>query len=303
MTNVELNWEDPLPSYAIAKNRKNIQYVLCVGIGTPLLGDRWVTELARKDVKDQNHPDNRTRCNDLGNISIAGHKVTSCVISVRFVSVNKLWGKGLRSGLEKVLPTFRPKFPPVPRLAQPIGSHEEKIWTTEKLLQVLKRTFQQKMWGQVHSSDKKSNGNQVLWRVSVYLLAEHWTSHAGSSSGGIFADLLHLLLLPLATPGCTCCTSQKVETTTTTVCCRLLQVTRLHMLHISNGNNNKSNRFLSRLKPQKEQQQQQQVYASLDRMQQAIQNVNWYCFTPVSDDGVSINYRMESARIENTKVL
>ena len=50
MTNVELNWEDPLPSYAIAKNRKNIQYVLCVGIGTPLLGDKWVTELARKDV-------------------------------------------------------------------------------------------------------------------------------------------------------------------------------------------------------------------------------------------------------------
>ena len=34
-----------------------------VGIGAPLLGDRWVTELARKDVKDQNHPDNRTRCN------------------------------------------------------------------------------------------------------------------------------------------------------------------------------------------------------------------------------------------------
>ena len=90
MTNVELNWEDPLPSYAIAKNRKNIQYVLCVGIGTPLLGDKWVTELARKDVKDQNHADIRTRCNDLGNISIAGHKVTSCVISVRFVSVNKL---------------------------------------------------------------------------------------------------------------------------------------------------------------------------------------------------------------------
>ena len=150
---------------------------------------------------------------------------------------------------------------------------------------------------------KNRMGNQVLWKVSVYLLAEHWTSHAGSSSGGIFADLLHLLLLPLATPGCTCCTSQKVETTTTTVCCRLLQVTRLHMLHISNGNNNDSNRFLSRLKPQKEQQQQQQVYASLDRMQQAIQNVNWYCFTPVSDDGVSINYRMESARIENTKVL
>ena len=90
MTNVELNWEDPLPSYAIAKNRKNIQYVLCVSIGTPLLGDKWVTELARKDVKDQNHPDIRTRCNDLGNISMAGYKVTSCVISVRFVSVNKL---------------------------------------------------------------------------------------------------------------------------------------------------------------------------------------------------------------------
>ena len=61
-----------------------------VGIGAPLLGDKWVTELARTDVKDQNHPDNRARCNDLGNISIAGHKVTSCVISVRFVSVNKL---------------------------------------------------------------------------------------------------------------------------------------------------------------------------------------------------------------------
>ena len=254
-----------------------------------------------KERRERPEPqDNRTRCNDLGNISFGGYNVTSCVISVRFVSVNKLWGKGLRSGLEKVLPTFRPKFPPVPRLAQPIGSHEEKIWTTEKLLQVLKRTFQQKMWGQVHSSDKKSNGNQVLWRVSVYLLAEHWTSHAGSSSGGIFADLLHLLLLPLATPGCTCCTSQKVETTTTTVCCTLLQVTRLqrmhisksrnnnnnscctllqvtklHMLHISNGNNNDSNRFLSRLKPQKE--QQQQVYAPLHRIQQAIQNFNWQC--------------------------
>ena len=55
------------------------------GIGTPLLGDRWVTELARKDVKDQNHADIRTRCNDF-----AGYKVTSCVIFVRFVSVNKL---------------------------------------------------------------------------------------------------------------------------------------------------------------------------------------------------------------------
>ena len=76
---------------------------------------------------------------------------------------------------------------------------------------------------------------------SVYLLAEHWTSHAGSSSGSIFADLLHLLLLPLAIPDCTGYTSQKVGTTTT-VCCTLLQVTRLHMLHISNGNNNKSNR-------------------------------------------------------------
>ena len=208
---------------------------MCVGIGTPLLGDRWVTELASKERRDQNHPDNRTRC-----IDFAGYKVTSCVIFVRFVSVNKLWGKGLRSGLEKVFPTFRPKFPPVPRLAQPIGSHEEKIWTTEKLLQVLKRTFQQKMWGQVHSSDKKSNG-EASFMESVYLLAEHWTSHAGSSSGSIFADLLHLLLLPLAIPDCTGCTSQKVGTTTT-VCCTLLQVTRLHMLHISNGNNNKSNR-------------------------------------------------------------
>ena len=270
-----------------------------MGIGTPLLGDRWVTELASKERRDQNHPDNRTRC-----IDFAGYKVTSCVIFVRFVSVNKLWGKGLRSGLEKVFPTFRPKFPPVPRLAQPIGSHEEKIWTTEKLLQVLKRTFQQKMWGQVHSSDKKSNG-EASFMESVYLLAEHWTSHAGSSSGGIFADLLHLLLLPLAIPDCTGCTSQKVGTTTT-VCCTLLQVTRLHMLHISKSrNHNKSNRFLYRLKPQKEQEQQQQVYASLHRMQHAIQNVNWYCFTPVSfwNDGVSINYRMESARIENAKVL
>ena len=87
-------------------------------------------------------------------------------------------------------------------------------------------------------------GKQVLWTVSVYLLAEHWTSHAGSSSGGTFADLLHLLLLPLATPGCTCCTSQKVEKTTTTVCCTLLQVTRLHRMHISKSRNNNNNSLL-----------------------------------------------------------
>ena len=151
---------------------------MCVGIGTPLLGDRWVTELASKERRDQNHPDNRTRC-----IDFAGYKVTSCVIFVRFVSVNKLWGKGLRSGLEKVFPTFRPKFPPVPRLAQPIGSHEEKIWTTEKLLQVLKRTFQQKMWGQVHSSDKKSNGEASFWRVCICLQSiEHPTQGARAAA-------------------------------------------------------------------------------------------------------------------------
>ena len=187
-----------------------------VGIGAPLLGDRWVTELARKDVKDQNHPDNRTRCNDLGNISIAGHKVTSCVISVRFVSVNKLWGKGLRSGLEKVLPTFRPKFPPVPRLAQPIGSHEEKIWTTEKLLQVLKRTFQQKMWGQVYSSDKKSNGE-----------ASFMDSQCVSACRALDVprrelERRHLCrFIALATPSS----------------CN----TRLHMLHISKSRNNNNN--------------------------------------------------------------
>ena len=214
MTNVELNWEDPLPSYAIAKNRKNIQHVVCVGIGTPLLGDRWVTELARKDVKDQNHADIRTRCNDF-----AGYKVTSCVIFVRFVSVNKLWGKGLRSGLEKVLPTFRPKFPPVPRLAQPIGSHEEKIWTTEKLLQVLKRTFQKKMWGQVHSSDKKSNGE-----------ASFMDSQCVSACRALDVprrelERRHLCrFIALAAPSS----------------CN----TRLHMLHVSKSRNNNNNSLL-----------------------------------------------------------
>ena len=96
MTNVELNWEDPFPSF-MRHCKKSQNYPVpastwCVWVLALhfLVTDGSQNWQARKDVKDQNHPDNRTRCNDLGNISIGGYKVTRCVISVRFVSVNKL---------------------------------------------------------------------------------------------------------------------------------------------------------------------------------------------------------------------
>ena len=44
--------------------------------------------------------------------------------------LRKRWGEVGK----KLLPTFCPTFPTVPRLAQPIGPNQKKIWTTEKTI-------------------------------------------------------------------------------------------------------------------------------------------------------------------------